>query len=220
MNLTILQDASSSDEPLQVSDVGTYLVVDSSSATADLQSMIAAARLVAETENGRELARKQYKLVLDRFPTNTHFPGVFGFAIVGPYYGERQYNSDSGDGMIELLDPLVSVDLFTYRKSDGTVVTLAENTDYLIDVNKHPGIVCPAYGKQWPTDTLWPTSAIEITFTAGMTPVQVPGKIKVGMGVLISEWYENRLPFSGAPSAAEVPCWFLTAFQSDKLWKF
>lgn len=221
MNLTLLQDASPSDEPFQVSDAQGFLVIDPSNATANLQEMITAARLEAENENGRELAQKQYKLVLDRFPTNSQFWASFGASVAGPYYGERPYNSYApGDGRIELLDPLVSVDSFTYRKSDGTVVPLVEDTHYLVDVDKHPGELCPPYGQQWPSDTLWPASPIQITFTVGLTPAQVPAVIKNGMKLLISEWYENRLPFSGVRFVAELPYSVRSAFQYDKLWKF
>lgn len=217
MNLTLLQDATAEQEPLQVSDIETFLVVDSASVTADLQLMITAARLEAENENGRELAQKQWKLVLDHFPRN-HCWDSFGLTPV--QFNERPYNFYFADGSIQLLDPLISVDAVTYKKSDGTVVTLAEDTDYLVDVNKHPGELCPTYGNQWPTDILWPTSPIEITFTAGMTPSQVPAAIKNGMKLLISEWYENRLPFSGVRFIAEVPFSVRSAFQYNKLWKF
>jgi hypothetical protein len=221
VNLTLVTDATTQAEPLQVSDAQTFLVIDPSNATANLQEMITAARLEAENENGRELARKQYKLVLDRFPTNGHFWNTFGASVAGPYYGERPYNSYApGDGRIALLDPLVSVDSFTYRKSDGTVVTLAEDTNYLVDADKHPGELCPPYGQQWPTDTLWPASPIQITFTVGFTPAQVPAVVKNGMKLLISEWYENRLPFTGVRFVAELPYSVRSAFQYNKLWKF
>jgi len=221
VNLTLVTDATTDAEPLQVSDITTFLVIDQSNATADLQGMISAARLEAERENGRELAQKQWKLVLDRFPTNTHFWATFGASVAGPYYGERPYNAYApGDGRIQLLDPLVSVEAFTYKKSDGTTVTLTENTDYLVDVDKHPGELCPPYGMQWPTDTLWPASPIQITFTAGFAPEQVPATIKNAMKLLISEWYENRLPFSGVRFIAELPFSVRSAFQNDKLWKF
>lgn len=217
MNLMLLQDATASEEPLEVSDVEQQLILATGTGTANLQQMITAARLEAEKENGRELAVKQWKLVLDRFPRN-HYWDSFGLTAV--QFNERPYDFYFADQRIVLLDPLVSVDSFTYKKSDGTVVTLVENTDYLVDVNKHPGEVCPLYNQQWPTDTLWPTSPIEITFTAGMEPSAVPAVIKNGMLLLIGEWYENRLPFSGVRFVAELPFSVRSAFQNEKLWKF
>ena len=217
MNLTLVTDANSTQEPLQSSDVEQQLNIASGAATANLQQMITAARLEAEKENGRELAQKQWKLVLDHFPPLYRW-GSFGLTPV--MYNERPYDSFYRGQAIELLDPLVSVDSFTYTKSDGTVVTLTENTDFLVDVLKHPGIVVPPYNTQWPTDDLAPTSPIQITFTAGMTPSQVPGVIKNGMLLLIGEWYENRLPFTAVRFVAEMPFSVRSAFQNDKLWKF
>lgn len=217
MNLTLVQDASSADEPLQVSDVEQQLILASGAGTANLQQMITAARLEAEKENGRELARKQWTLVLDQFPDRCYWDS---FGLTPVQYNERAYDFYLSGGTIALLDPLVSVDSFTYKKSDGTVVTLVEGTDYLVDVNKHPGEVCPVYNGQWPADTLWPTSAIEITFTAGMAPSAVPATIKQGMLLLIGEWYENRLPFSAVRFIAQMPFSVTSLFQNDKLWKF
>jgi len=216
MNLTLITDATAQQEPLQVSDVETQLNIATGTATANLQQMITAARLEAEKENGRELAQKQWKLVLNRFPR--YCWDSFGLTPV--QYNEGPYNSFYAGQAIELLDPLVSVDSFQYTKSDGTVVTLTENTDYLVDSLTHPGRVMPPYNQQWPADDLSPASPIRIMFTAGMTPSQVPSVIKGAMLMLIGEWYENRLPFTAVRFVAEMPFSVRSAFQNDKLWKF
>lgn len=216
MNLTLITDADAEQEPLQVADVEQQLNIASGAATANLQQMITAARLEAEKENGRDLAQKQWKLVLDRFPR--YCWDSFGLTPV--QYNEGPYNSFYRGQAIRLLDPLVSVDSFQYTKSDGTVVTLTANTDFLVDALKHPGEVMPLYNQQWPTDNLSPASPIQITFTAGMTPSQVPAVIKNGMLLLIGEWYENRLPFTAVRFVAEMPFSVRSAFQYDKLWKF
>lgn len=220
MNLTLVQDATALQEPLQVSDAEQYLVLASGAETANLQTMITAARLEAEKENGRELAQKQWTLTLDHFPTESYFWESFGVSIMGPQYGERPYEFYFSDGNIGLLDPLISVDNFTYKTSDGTVHTLVNGTDYIVDTSKHPGEVCPAYGTQWPPDTLWPSSAVQITFTAGMQPAQVPACVKQGMLLLLGEWYENRLPFSAVRFIAQMPFSVTSLFQNNKLWKF
>ncbi len=217
MNLTLVADANSSQEPLQVSDVELQLNIATGAGTANLQQMITAARLEAEKENGRELAQKQWKLALDRFPLS-HAWDSFGLTPV--QYNERPYNFYFAGQSIVLLDPLISVDNFQYTKSDGTVVTLVENTDYIVDTLKHPGIVCPVYNTQWPADVLAPSSAVQITFTAGMASAAVPSTIKQGMLLLIGEWYENRLPFSAVRFIAQMPFSVSSLFQNDKLWKF
>ena len=217
MNLTLLQDAQPSDEPLGIEDVRRFLVIDSGTENADLQMMISAARLEAENENGRELAVKQFQLTLDRWPLNRNWTS---FGLRAPQYNERPYSFYLGDDGISLLDPLVSVSQVQYTQSDGTLVTLVANTDYIVDTFKHPGIICPTYGNQWPTGDLWPSSPIQIQFTAGFTPAQVPQTIKNAMLLLISEWYNNRLPFSAGRFISEVPFSVRSGFTSGKLWKF
>jgi len=217
MNLTIVQDAQPTDEPLLISDVEQQLNLDSGTGTANLQQLITAARLEAEKENGRELAKKQFLLVLDRFPCESYWTS---FGLTPPQYNDRPYGFYFDGPNIGLLDPLISVDSFTYRTSDGTVNTLNSGTDYIVDTNKHPGEIWPAYGTQWPTATLWPTSAVQIKFTAGFLPAQVPAVIKNGMLLLIGEWYENRLPFTAVRFIAEMPFSVRSAFQNNKLWKF
>ena len=221
MNLTLLTDAGILDEPLLVTEAGDYLNQVPDSDLTLVQSLITAARLEAENENGRELAVKQWMLVLDRFPTGggllaAAFYGYYGYALEG----RRTYNFNVDPRFIELLDPLVSVDKFTYKKSDGTVVTLVEDTDYVVDKLKHPGIVCPVYGAQWPGDTLWPSSAVQITFTAGFTPDQCPANIVQGMKLLIVEWYEQRVPFAAIRFVAEMPFSVSNCFRTKKLWRF
>lgn len=218
MNLTLITDAGAADEPLLVEDAADYLRDLPVEDFATVQSLITAARLEAENENGRELARKTWELSLDRFPigrwlTTCHFDG-YG------QEGTRNFALSAGAHFIELLDPLVAVTAFTYKKSDGTVVSLVANTDYIVDTKKHPGIVCPAYGTTWPGDPLWPSSAVQITFTAGFTPDLCPENIRQGMRLLVTEWYEQRVPFAAVRFIAEMPFSVTSLFRNKKLYRF
>jgi hypothetical protein len=112
------------------------------------------------------------------------------------------------------------VDSFTWKAADGTVTTLTEDTDYIVDANKHPGIVCPAPGKCWPSGDMWPSSAVQITFTAGFTPDTVRATIKQGMTMLVSQWYEARIPFEAVRFVAEIPFSVTSLFRNNALWKF
>lgn len=216
MNLTLLQDSTADQEPISVADAQGYLVLDPTLDQAQIQTMITAARLEAENENGRELSVKQWKLALDSF---TPWGGVDHW-MGWPTWDGRTYEFGCTRERITLLDPLVSVDAFTYKKADGTVVTLVENTDYIVDTLKHPGIVCPAPNTSWPGDDLWPSSAIEITFTAGMEPAACPSTIKQGMLLLVSQWYEGRLPFEAIRFVAELPFSVTSLFRNNKIWRF
>jgi hypothetical protein len=179
--------------------------------------MITAARLEAENEHGRELSQKQWKVVFNRFPNG---PWLADIATTLNLHGIIDRQCVSHSGVIDLLDPLVSVDAFAYRKKDGSTVTLVENTDYIVDTDRHPGVIMPAPGTQWPSVDLWPSSAVQITFTAGMTPGTVSSTIKQGMLLLVSQWYEGRIPFEAIRFVAELPFSVSSLFRNNKLWRF
>jgi hypothetical protein len=222
MNLTIITDTTPEQEPISVQDAKDYLRLDTSFDDGTIQGLITAARIEAENEQGRECARKQFMLALDSFPTVGLWAGVGGpfWLEIAAAYGTRAYQFSTSNGRISLLDPLVSVDAFTYTDSAGTVHTLTENVDYIVDKLKHPGIVCPMVGTQWPTADLWPSSAVQITFTAGPTPVMCPANVKQGASLLVSQWYEGRIPFEAIRFIAELPFSVTSLLRNGKLWKF
>jgi uncharacterized phiE125 gp8 family phage protein len=164
-------------EPLTLSEVKKYLNLPERSPTDSaeddmISGMITAAREEAETQQGRDLVEKQWDLSLDYFPCE-----------------------------IRLRSPLQSVDLVKYRKSDGTYTTLTADVDYIIDAAKQPGRLIPVYSGSWPSFTAWPSSAVTVRYTSGYSPASVfwsdSGKrIRQGMLMLISEWYNNRIPMS------------------------
>ena len=166
-------------EPLTEAEVAGYLrlpelgdgAIADPAASADIRRFISAAREQAELFQGRDLVSKQWDLRLD-------------------YLGVPS---------IQLREPLVSVDLFTYKDSDGTTTTLAEGTDYIIDTAQ--SLVMPPYNESWPSFTGWPTSAILIRHTVGAEPV--PAQCQVGMLILISDWFNDRLIFGTGKAAAD-----------------
>lgn len=175
-------------EPLTVAEMKSYLKLPELSPTDSAQdaligSFIQAAREQAEImQGGRDIVQKQF----DRY--HDYWPGF----------------------QIELRKPLISVDLVKYRDSDGNYVTLVENTDYIVDTSKEPGIIAQPYGKSWPTFTPWPTSSILIRYTSGYSSSSVfwsdaGARVKNGMRLLISWWYNNRLPFENATVLSEYP---------------
>jgi uncharacterized phiE125 gp8 family phage protein len=104
---------------------------------------------------------------------------------------------------IQLRQPLSTVDLVRYRNSNGDYTTMVEGTDYIVDLVR--GCILPPYGETWPTFTPWPSSAILIRFTCA-APSFLPKAVKVGMLRLISDWFNDRLPFStGADAARGYP---------------
>jgi uncharacterized phiE125 gp8 family phage protein len=176
LNLTATSPVQTFSEPLTLAIVKEYLNLPLRSPTdADedsmLEDMIKESREVAEILQGRDLVRKQWDLSLDYFPYE-----------------------------IELRAPLVTVDLVRYRDSSGGYTTLTENTDYIVDTAKHPGIIMPAYGESWPSFTHWPTSAVLVRHTSGYSATDAfwddaGARIKRGMLLLINHWFVGRLPF-------------------------
>jgi uncharacterized phiE125 gp8 family phage protein len=175
-------------EPLSVQQVQSFLklpqrVIPDPDEAAMLTAFISAAREQAEIMQGRDLVRKQYDLSFDYWPVQR----------------------------LEMGAPLVSVDLVQYKSYDGTVTTLAENLDYFVDLGKTPGLITPPYNTPWPMFTPWPSSALLIRYTCGFAPADpfwsdAGQRIKVGMLMLISAWYNNRLPFvRGIGASSEYP---------------
>jgi len=187
LNLTVSSPPQSFTEPLTVAEVEHYLSLpslspDDENRTALLESLISAAREVAELHQGRDLVQKQFDLTMESFPAT-----------------------------ISLRPHLVTVDLVQYTDSDGTVTALTENTDYIVDTAKQPGVIMPVYGESWPTFTPWPSSPILVRFTAGLAATDAfwadAGKrIVVGMKMLIKHWYESPEAISKPGSTgAEIP---------------
>lgn len=185
LSLTAQSPTQSFAEPLSIAEVKTYLNLPERSpvdAEEDdtIWGFISAAREVAEILQGRDLVRKQWDLTLDYF---------WNWAI-------------------ELRSPLISVDLVQYRDNLNALTVLAQTTDFLVDLNRQPGIVTPIFNGLWPTYTASPTSSVLIRFTSGYSATDAFWKesgrrIKVGMKLLISEWYNNRLPFERTGEIAE-----------------
>lgn len=186
-SLTLSASPISYVEPLSLTEIKEYLNLPQRSPADSLEDnmlngYISAAREIAEVEQGRDLVRKQWDLSFD---------------YLGSYY-------------IELRDPLVSVDMFRYRDSGGNYTTLVEGTDFDKNTTKHPGVVTPMFNTFWPVFIGWPSSAVLIRFTSGFAPsdqfwLDAGKRIKVGMMMLISGWFNNRLPYAIARAIIEYP---------------
>jgi uncharacterized phiE125 gp8 family phage protein len=168
-------------EPLDVDLVKSYLKVPQRSPSdsfedAQIGMFISGAREQAEILQNRDLVRKQWDLSMDHFPS---------------YWSSYQ---------LEMRSPTVSVDLLKYKDSNGTETVMVLNTDYIVDLAKQPAIVAPPYNGTWPAFTPWPSSSVLLRFTSGYSASDPfwngPGaRIKNGMLLLISAWYNNRMPF-------------------------
>lgn len=187
LNLTQQSPAQSFVEPLTLTEVLNYLRVaipeSNDAENNEILGFISAAREQAEILQGKDLVQKQWDLSYDYWPS---------YRIM-----TRQ--------------PLVSVDLAQYKDSNGNVTAMAQNVDFIVDTSKGPGIIAPPYNKTWPTFTPWPSSSLLFRFTSGYSSTDpfwndAGARIKIGMKLLISAWYNNRIPFEiGAAGAEEYP---------------
>lgn len=174
--LTDSSPAQSFTEPLSLVEVKDYLKLpvrtpSDQDEDATLDGLIAAARETAEILQGRDLVRKQWDLSLDYWT----------------------------DYRIALRPELVTVDLVQYRDSNGTYNAMTEGTHYIVDTAKRPGEILPAFNTTWPAFTPWPSSAILVRFTSGLSAaapfwLDAGFRVKVGMKRLILEWFLKRIP--------------------------
>lgn len=180
LELTVSSPAQTFTEPLTVVDALKYLEINPAAKDiAMAQRFVTAARVTAEFEFGKDLVTKQYDLSLDSFC-----------------------------GEIQLRAPLQSVDLVEYRNSAGEVTALTEGTGYIVDTAR--SIVTLPYGSSWPSFTAHPSSAVLVRFTSGYSRThpfwQNEGQnIRLGMMMLISSWFEERLPFLDSRGVLELP---------------
>jgi len=188
LNLTVTSPQQVFTEVITLNEIKSFLKVPQRSPIdpeedAQLTEFISAAREQAEILQNQDLVQKQFDLCHDYWPSYR----------------------------VEMRKPLQSVDLVQYTDSNGDVTAMVEDVDYIVDASKGPGILAPPYNATWPTFTPWPSSAILVRFTSGYALTdpfwQGPGaRIKTGMKLLISAWYNNRLPFEkGAGPGQEYP---------------
>lgn len=176
LNLTVQSPVATFQEPLNLAEVADFLRIEApeedTAENNQLLAFIAGARNQAEILQEKDLIRKQWDLSFDYWP------------------GYR----------IETKTPLVSVDLVQYKDSDGNVTALTEGVNYIVDNLKSPGIIMPPWNGTWPTFTPWPSSALLFRFTSGYACddpfwAESGPLIKTGMKLLISHWFNNRIPF-------------------------
>ena len=165
-------------EPLDLDTVKAYLKISArspadSAEDALIEMLISAARATVEREQERELIQRQWDLRFDYWPSNR----------------------------IEIGKPLLSVDLMEYIDSNGQVWPMILNQDFLVDTNKQPGVITPPYNRTWPSFTPWPSSSILIRATTGYPANhawwegEIGRQVRLGMLILASEWFNNRLPY-------------------------
>lgn len=157
-----------------------------------LNSLIASARSHVQHYTRRQLLPATWDLFLPSFPGNQIY--------------RRKYFIDSATDFLYLpFSPLASVSWVKYYDTDGTLITLTVDTDYKVDINNEPGLVCPAYGMTWPSAQDMPNS-VNVRYINGYAnAAAVPDDIKHAMKMLIGHWYRNREAVITGTIASELP---------------
>jgi len=203
--LTATSPSQSFTEPIPLSEAKEFLRVTNTNQDLTIAGMIRAARSRAEKEQQRDLVTKQLDFTLDAF---AGFEEARSCYLVGTC------------GEIQLRGPLQSVDLVQYTDSDGADTVLTESTDYVVDLARD--LILPAYGKSWPFFTPAVSSAVLIRITTGLASTDpfwqdTGADVLIGMKMLITAWYQDRIPYMEGTGLVEVPYGITTLLRRGAL---
>ena len=151
-----------------------------------IESLIKAVREDAENFTCRALATQVFEYILNEFP----------------------------DEEIKLpMPPLQNLEEegIKYKDKDG-IETTWEAENYIVDSDSEPAAIIPAYGKSYPTITLYPIGAVRIKYKAGyicdgLIPphLKIPKPITQAMLLIIGHLYENREEVLVGKTATRIP---------------
>ncbi len=169
-------------EPVSVGEAKLHARIDESADNALVQSLICAARQLAESFTRRVFITQTWNVYLDTWPSET--------AIELPKA------------------PLQSVThVKTYDDMDAATVFASSN--YFVDTATRPGRIALRNTASWPYPARL-TNGIEIQFVAGYgsAPSDVPAQIKQAILLTIAHLYEHR--GDASVELPETSCTLLT----------
>jgi len=126
---------------LSLAGAKEHLRVDHTDDDSYISLLIGAATEKAEEYLCRKLITQTWKVFLDGWPCYDEIVLPFG--------------------------QLNSITHVKYKDTDGDQTTWDSSTEYLTDTDTDPGRIVLAYGKAFPTATLYPANPIEIQFVCG-----------------------------------------------------
>lgn len=180
-------------EPVSLAEAKRWLNIETDVTIHDavLRLLIKAMRELAENLTFRAFISRQLRLTLGEWPHDREY----GIKIELPQ------------------PPLLSVDSFKYRDTDGVLTTLAAD-QYDVYEEYEPGLIVPAYLVSWPTIRRQP-DALQFTFTAGYAPGSpsdeasnqevMPGALRLWMQTKLATLFENREQLVIGAIVSELP---------------
>lgn len=160
-------------EPVTVAEAKSHLRVDTADDDTLIGTYITAAREWCEAYLDRTLIHTQWRLRLERFPTDSQYP------IPLP----RPPVVSSGTATA------VSI---TYTHESGSTATLS-TAQFRVQRFETPGRVTTVYGGTWPA-SMEDNDAVQVTYWAGYgaTGSSVPAAIRNAVLLYVHELYEKR----------------------------
>jgi hypothetical protein len=180
-------------EPVSLSDMKLHLRVSFTNDDSLISALISTARDRAEQFTGRCFVPSQWTFALDKFPAyriNDSAPSRSDFDEMGntTWNGTQYWNRSQTIAMPR--GPLVSIDSFVYTNLAGSLITLNQGTDFIVDTLSVPGRVKPPVNFYWPTDALPEMNSVQIKFTAGYrNTLTATGMTVAGTGSHSTQFY-------------------------------
>lgn len=185
-------------EPLTLSEVKSFLRLDTSDDDPVVTAILTSARKTAELYTARSFITQTYDYWMDRWPmgrSNVFWDGVKE-ASASILSSEQRF-------VVLPMPPLLTVvHVKTYDDSDAA--TTFASTNYIVDTDQIPGRIILKNSSTWPMD-LRAAKAINIQYTAGFgSASSVPAAIKQAILMICAKLYETRGEDSGEiPSIAK-----------------
>src|SRR5262249_25595806 len=133
----LVQSVAPASEPLTLADAKQWARVETTDDDALITSLIVMAREYAETITQRQLLQATWVMTIDRFPG-----GDPGWGRWWPWGSACTIRLPG--------PPLQSVSSINYIDTQGNTQTVNLSTDVIIDTQRDPPRLLPAWGKVWP----------------------------------------------------------------------
>ncbi len=166
------------EEPLSLDEVKAHLRVDGAEEDALLSHYLQAARLTAERQCWRQIAKATLEWSIDCFPAD--------------------------ECLFIPRPPLISITSIKYVDPNADTQTF-DPVNYYVDPLGEPGRVVLKSGSAWPVTNLQPGSVL-VRYEAGYADAaSVPADLKTALLLLVGHLYENREAVLAGAAANELP---------------
>lgn len=162
-------------EPITRDECKTFARIDSTAEDSLIDSLLVAARELAEEYCDRQIMLATYDLTYDAFP---------------------------GAGFIEIpFAPTASITSVKYIDADGAQQTVP-GADYVADVDVDPARIYLAYNATWPTVRAQ-RHAVTVRAVVGYADADaVPDAIKTALKMIVTAWLNDREGCGAMPDGA------------------